>query len=501
MFSQHSFQVSAAISRSLVATILAISAAAMLWLSLNRETQAAIPFGKIFVVNNAFDSDTGAADDAFPGDGVCETGGGNGFCTLRAALDEVIARNNGGDGISFNIPTTDPGYSNGVWTIKLSTELPDISVPVSISGPGATKLIVDAANGGANGVFNITTNGTVSFSGIKVANARRVVSVGTSGGGGIQNANGGTVNVTNCILEANRVTVISVGSNGFGGAIYNASTGTINITNSTLKSNISINAKASLSFGGGIYNRIGTIHISNSSFEHNQADLGGAIYNYAGGMVTIIGSTFYENVATVAGGGISSVGTVSVTNSTFYSNIASEVDNGIGGGIHNQGSLNLTNSTLAGNFSNLGGGGVAGFGAVSVKSCIIASNYGGRVTVNQEAPDVYGHFTSKGFNLIGKKDGSTGFGAATDIKGTIASPLDPKLDPKGLRSNGGPTQTVALLVGSPAIDKGSSVTIAGTTLTTDQRGTGHPRTFDNTSVANASGGDGTDIGAYERETQ
>src|SRR5438105_13812191 len=109
-------------------------------------------------------------------------------------------------------------------------------------------------------------------------------------------------------------------------------------------------------------------------------------------------------------------------------------------------------------------------------------------------PDVWGAFTSQGFNFVGRKDGSVGFTAATDKKGTIASPLNPQLDPKGLRNNGGPTQTVALLQGSPAIDKGTSNGLTGT-LTTDQRG--FARTVDNGSIPNATGGDGTDIGAFE----
>ncbi len=52
-----------------------------------------------------------------------------------------------------------------------------------------------------------------------------------------------------------------------------------------------------------------------------------------------------------------------------------------------------------------------------------------------------------------------------------------------MRFNGGPTQTTALL--------------AGRTLTTDQRGVGYSRTIDNPSIPNATGGDGTDIGAFE----
>jgi fibronectin-binding autotransporter adhesin len=91
--------------------------------------------------------------------------------------------------------------------------------------------------------------------------------------------------------------------------------------------------------------------------------------------------------------------------------------------------------------------------------------------------------TSKGFNLIGKTNGSTGW-LASDIKGTIASPIDPLLG--ALASNGGPTQTMLLLAGSPAINKGSNALIpAG--VVTDQRG--YKRIF-NTTV---------DIGAVERQ--
>ena len=48
--------------------------------------------------------------------------------------------------------------------------------------------------------------------------------------------------------------------------------------------------------------------------------------------------------------------------------------------------------------------------------------------------------------------------------GTAASPIDPRLAPLG--DYGGPTQTMALRTGSPAIGQGT--TVAG--LTTDQRG-------------------------------
>ena len=89
--------------------------------------------------------------------------------------------------------------------------------------------------------------------------------------------------------------------------------------------------------------------------------------------------------------------------------------------------------------------------------------------------------------------------ANNDIVGTSVSPVDPKLDPNGLQNNGGPTQTIALLFNSPAIDKGTATGLTGS-LTTDGRETGFRRSFDYPSITNAAGAagaDGTDIGALE----
>ena len=66
-----------------------------------------------------------------------------------------------------------------------------------------------------------------------------------------------------------------------------------------------------------------------------------------------------------------------------------------------------------------------------------------------------------------------------------------------LQDNGGPTFTHAPLTGSPAIDAGKNFTAE----TMDQRGSGFVRTFDDPSTANASGGDATDIGAFEVQVE
>jgi hypothetical protein len=86
-------------------------------------------------------------------------------------------------------------------------------------------------------------------------------------------------------------------------------------------------------------------------------------------------------------------------------------------------------------------------GVFNVKSTIVAGN-----TSAGSGPDVWGTFTSAGFNLIGI-DQSNGFFASSDQKGGVASPLDPKLG--SLANNGGPTQTIALQSGSPAINTGA----------------------------------------------
>src|SRR5207245_1306438 len=109
-------------------------------------------------------------------------------------------------------------------------------------------------------------------------------------------------------------------------------------------------------------------------------------------------------------------------------------------------------------------------------------------TAVTDSPDVLGSFTSEGFNLIGNGSGGSGFTATGDQVGTSSNALDPKLGP--LADHGGPSFTMAPLPGSPSLDAGSRFG-----ATTDQRGL--PRPVDLIATPNASGGDGSDIGAYE----
>ena len=77
--------------------------------------------------------------------------------------------------------------------------------------------------------------------------------------------------------------------------------------------------------------------------------------------------------------------------------------------------------------------------------------------------------TSTGHNLVAETDGSSGW-VSSDLTGTAAQPLNALLAVLG--DYGGPTQTMALLAGSPALGAGVIADYSGTTtpITTDQRG-------------------------------
>jgi Dockerin type I domain len=300
---------------------------------------------------------------------------------------------------------------------------------------------------------------------------------GAGVGGGIENE--GTLTVTDSTIDNNDA---DAGTGG--GGIANESGSTLMVTNSSIAKNESIYG------GGGIVN-FGTVTVTNSSIDYNTA---GGIANV--GMMTVTGSTIDNNGAgsiTISGiipGIENGGGGMTVTSSTIANNGADGIDNG---------PLTVTDSTIANN----GGYGVRG-GDTSITNSTIANNHGGGLdTLGKGAilyntivamngfgatgSDIAGSVSSSSaYNLIG----TGGSGGLTDgVNGNQVGVADPGLGP--LAYYGGPTQTIALLPGSPAIDMGSNALAVdpstGQPLTTDQRGTGFLRIVNGT----------IDIGAYE----
>jgi hypothetical protein len=281
---------------------------------------------------------------------------------------------------------------------------------------------------------------------------------------------GGGVNTVVKISNASaHVTVSNLtirnGRAGAAGGIINSSTLTIN--NSTVSGN---NAFVGCEFtcigarGGGIYN-VGSLTINNKTLSGNTASA-----HYC------IGSCFAH------GGGIYNHGTLTINNSTVSGNHATWsglAGSAIGGGIDNFGSLTINNGTISGNIASHGGGidNAGGGGTATLQNSIVANSpSGGNCT---------GSITSNGYNL--SSDNTCNFQNSGDRNN-----INPLLGP--LQNNGGPTQTMALVSGSPAIDAGNPSGCkdgSGHLLTTDQRGMPRHDLEDSR---------GCDMGAYERQT-
>ena len=280
-------------------------------------------------------------------------------------------------------------------------------------------------------------------------------------GGGLYNFNG-TAALTNVSVSGN------VASNGGGLSSYD---GTTTLTDCTVNGN-----SASSGDGGGVFNDLGTTTLLNCSVSGNSATVGGGVATYYFGSTTLTNCTVSGNSAASDGGGVvTENSTATLTNSTVSGNSAG----GNGGGLYTStaGTTRLTNVTVSGNTAGGFGGGLDNSdGKVTIGNTIVAEN-----TASASGPDALGTFASSGHNLIGDTDDSFGW-ADTDLTGTSTQPLNPVL--AALGDYGGPTQTVALLPGSPAIDSGSNALIPDG-ITTDQRGL--PRSVNGV----------VDIGAFE----
>ena len=260
--------------------------------------------------------------------------------------------------------------------------------------------------------------------------------------------------------------------------------GNLTLTNSTISQTISFDGSAD---NPSIISR-GTTNISDSSIidSNGGGSLGVVIES---GTANIERSTIANHEGVTGGSGvlIRTDETVNITNSTIANNSNSRGSTGLS--VSSSGTVDVTNSTIANNGGGIGNGGILNNGVTTVTSTVVANNSSG-ILVGDISGE--GELISGGNNLIGNGDDAAGFvdGENGDIVGTNGDdPENPNneglIDPLlgELQDNGGSTETLALLEGSPAIDAGSNPN----NLETDQRGVGFDRTV----------GESTDIGAFE----
>ena len=372
----------------------------------------------------------------------------NGNCSLHEAIfsaetntaADACPAGSGDDVIQFSV----------TGTIVQTVALPSISSSVTIQGPGISDLTVDAS---------AVTNVVLGFFG----GTSIVSGITFSGGEGFNASSGAVVNFRKCVISG-----MASSSTGSAMSIYNS---TVRFDRCTVTGNTSGTSGTLYGFGA-------DLTITNSTFTNNSANVGGAVGTVGNsttgpGVMVVNNSTFTGNEALGEGGAFWIAGdemTASITSSTITGNTAdSDADgSGNGGGVSSTSgaATTISNSIIAGN-SDLG--------------------------IFSEPNLSEGPFTSSGYNLIGDCTGACGdFASAGDQEGTSGSPIDPLL--AALADNGGPTSTMALSTGSPAIDAGSC-----TGSDSDQRNfgdlSGGIRIVDVSGVTNAD--DGCDIGAYE----
>jgi CSLREA domain-containing protein len=363
---------------------------------------------------------------------------------------DVVTHNTAGNGYASGVQGGSGGgiASTGTLTVDGTT--------VSFNTAGHSYY-TDAAGGDGGGIYN-SGSATISTSTV----ASNSAGYGGSGGlgGGIDNS--GSLTISGTTVSSNTagaggdVGENTFGAGGDGGGIANTPpSGTLSLDTSTVSSNTAGAAGTDSDFngggGGGIFVEAGTTTLTDSTIASNNAGQGsswgggtGCDSTGGGGSVTFGG----------LGGGVYFFGGAAptATNVTIADNGA-----GLGG---------AWNGSPCPAYNGAGGGFYTGNGDLALANSIVASS-----TVGLNCDGNFSVLQDDGHNL-GFGDSSCPAGFATG---------DPNLGP--LQDNGGPTETMALGLGSAALDQ---VPSSGANCpASDQRGVTRPE------------GPACDIGAFE----
>jgi predicted outer membrane repeat protein len=370
------------------------------------------------------------------------------------SLRDAIAQVNNATDTSVNTIAFSSALPGNA-TITLDTALPPLNRNVIVQGPGAKALTVQRSSAGGTlsfGIFTVASGVSATLNGLTISGGN------AADGAGI--ANHGDLNLVDALVTNNTAT-------DKGGGIFSdapaPTAGSSTLTGVFIENSaITNNTTSGTGGAAGIDIESSGLLLQDSTVSGNQS-LGGS---NAGG-IEINGA-----------GSASGAAGIAIQNSTIANNTAT--------GTGRAGGLDVASGVLAGAtlFDTLIAGNHSGSSSVDVRGAII------------DQPSLTGS-NAIGSNLIGDGTGASQLvnGQNGDQVGTTANPIDPMLDSLG--DNGGPTPTMALLGGSPAIDEGTdppSLPTGDSSLPADQRGV--VRSVDVQTVGHE-GKNVTDIGAFE----
>lgn len=298
-------------------------------------------------------------------------------------------------------------------------------------------------------------------------------------GGGLFNAAVEELTISDSQIIGNRAAL-------HGGGVYHTLGGLLIIRTSTVSMN-ELPQDAGVRSGGGL-NTYGKALVEDSTFSGNKARGGGGISMSHGGELQILRSTFSGNDVTGLGGGVFSNDQIEITNSTFSGNRA-----GSGAGLfissNADSNARIAFSTFSDNTATAAGGGISNRRDLWLRGTIVAGNnleVGATGGLDLDSTGS-GSAQSGGYNLIGDTVGAGILLKPGDVSGEA-----PLLGSLG--DNGGPTHTMALLDASPALGAVPALQcldLLGGSLMFDQRREARPGA--------GSGLSHCDMGAYEAQ--
>jgi len=386
------------------------------------------------------------------------------------------------------------GLGGAIYSTNGSVAIVGCDITSNLCSAGSSYEGAGQATGGAvfqmSGLMTVT-NSRFAFNQALGGNARSSIGPGGAAYGGALAASGGSITIQYCQIFANNATGGDAGYHNpagpvFGGAVYSAATLTAADSsfsgNQALAGNGTINptgqSRGQDGYGGAIYNS-GLAVLNCCSVSSNLVNGGTALDAFP---------LSNADGGNASGGGIYNDSQFNATNCTVALNVAvggmghgpGVTGTALGAGVFNEaaGTFIGINLTLASNSCSSpalsipfgsGQGTATGSQVANTNGTLQLQN---SILAYSTNSDAYGTILDNGYNLC--SDNSAGLYATGSHNNT-----DPLLGPLG--DYGGPTLTMPLLAGSPAIDGGSTAAAPAT----DQRG--HARPY----------GAAADIGAFE----